>query len=121
MTGVQTCALPIFEQAVAVQADLQPAWRALYDVRAAEGDDAGAADAFRRALGASEPDPVLQKALDLFKVGRYGIAEGICREYLRQRPMDVDAIRLLAEIGIKLGVVDEAVLLLERCLELSPD
>ncbi len=109
------------EQAVAVQADLQPAWRALYDVRAAEGDDAGAADAFRRALGASEPDPVLQKALDLFKVGRYGIAEGICREYLRQRPMDVDAIRLLAEIGIKLGVVDEAVLLLERCLELSPD
>ena len=109
------------EQAVAVQADLQSAWRALYDVRAAEGDDAGAADAFRRALGASEPDPVLQKALDLFKVGRYGIAEGICREYLRQRPMDVDAIRLLAEIGIKLGVVDEAVLLLERCLELSPD
>jgi len=109
------------EQAVAVQSDLKPAWRALYDVRAAEGDDAGAADAYRRALGASEPDPVLKKAIDLFSAGRLGVAEGICREYLRQRPMDVDAIRLLADIGIKLGVVDEAILLLERCLELAPD
>lgn len=109
------------EKAVAMQADLTPAWRALYDVRAAEGDDAGAADAFRRALGTSNIDPVLQKTLDLFTAGRFGIAEGICREYLRQRPMDVDAIRLLAEIGIKLGVIDEAVLLLERCLELAPE
>jgi len=109
------------EQAVAMQADLQLAWRALYDVRAAEGDDAGASDAFRRALGTSKPDPALQKALDLFNAGRFGIAEGICREYLRQRPMDVDAIRLLADIGIKLGVVDEAILLLERCLELAPE
>ena len=109
------------ERAVNMQADLRIAWRALYDVRAAEGDDAGAADAFRRALGASELDPVLQKALDLFNAGRIGIAEGICREYLRQRPMDVDAIRLLGDIGIKLGVVDEAILLFERCLELSPE
>jgi len=109
------------EQAVAMQANLKLAWRALYDVRAAEGDDAGAADAFRRALGSSTTDPVLQRALDLYNAGRYGIAEGICREYLRQRPMDVDAIRLLADIGIKLGVIDEAVLLLERCLELAPE
>ena len=109
------------EHAVALQPDLNSAWRALYDVRSAEGDDAGAADAFRRALGTSKPDPALQKALDLFAAGRVGIAEGICREYLRQRPMDVNAIRLLAEIGIKLGVIDEAIKLLERCLELTPE
>lgn len=109
------------EQALAVQGDLTIAWRALYEVRAAEGDDPGAADAFRRSMGTSQLDPVLQKALDLFNAGRIGIAEGVCREYLRQRPMDVDAIRLLAEIGIKLGVTDEAILLLERCLELAPE
>ena len=109
------------DQAVELQPDLTAAWRALYDVRAAEGDDAGAAEAFRRALGASKPDPALKKALDLFSRGHLGIAEGICREYLRQRPMDVNAIRLLAEIGIRLGVTDEAVALLERCLELAPD
>ena len=109
------------ERAVELAPDLSSAWRALYDVRGAEGDDVGAADAFRRALGSSKPHPALQKALDLFAAGRIGIAEGICREYLRQRPMDVNAIRLLAEIGNKLGVVDEAILLLERCLELAPE
>jgi len=109
------------QTAVELQPDLTAAWRALYDVRAAEGDDAGAAEAFRRALNASGPDPALQKALELFSKGHLGIAEGICREYLRNRPMDVNAIRLLAEIGIRLGVIDEAIALLERCLELAPD
>jgi tetratricopeptide (TPR) repeat protein len=109
------------ERAVELEPGLTEAWRVLYDVRAAEGDDAGAADAFRRALGTSEPDPALQKALELFAAGRLGIAEGICREYLRQRPMDVNAIRLLAEIGTKLGIIDDAINLLERCLELAPN
>jgi tetratricopeptide (TPR) repeat protein len=109
------------ELAVQLDQSLGPAWRALRDVRFAEGDDVGAADAFRRALGTSKPDPALQKALDLFAAGRVGVAEGICREYLRQRPLDVNAIRLLAEIGTELGVLDEAIRLLERCLELAPD
>lgn len=109
------------ERAVELDQSLSAAWQSLHDVRFAEGDDAGAADAFRRALGSSKPDPALQKALDLFATGRVGIAEGICREYLRQRPLDVNAIRLLAEIGINLGIIDEAISLLERCLELAPD
>ena len=109
------------ERAVELEPGLSGAWRTLHDVRFAEGDDAGAAEAFRRALGTSKSDPALQKALELLAAGRLGIAEGICREYLRQRPLDVDAIRLLAEIGIKLGIVDEAINLLERCLELAPN
>lgn len=109
------------ERAVELEPKLTGAWRVLHDVRLAEGDDTGAADAFRRSLGTTQIDPALQKALQLFSEGRLGIAEGICREYLRQRPLDVNAIRLLAEIGIKLGIVDEALLLLERCLELAPD
>ena len=91
------------ELAVELDQSLSPAWRVLRDVRFAEGDDSGAADAFRRALGTSKPDPALQKALDLFAAGRVGVAEGICREYLRQRPLDVNAIRLLAEIGTEFG------------------
>jgi tetratricopeptide (TPR) repeat protein len=55
------------------------------------------------------------------QAGRLGVAEGICREYLKRRPHDVDAIRLLAEIGITLGMLDEAIVLLERCLELAPN
>jgi len=109
------------ETAAKLEPNLTSAWRALYDVRAAEGDDAGAADAYRRALNMSQQDPALSKALELFANGHLGVAEGICREYLRQRPFDVNAIRLLGEIGIKLRIFDDAINLLERCLELAPD
>ena len=108
------------EQAVSLNPKMTPAWRDLYEVRAAQGDDVGAADAYRNAMGNKELDPLLRKALEFVGKGRLGAAEGICREYLKRRPHDVDAIRLLAEVGIALGSTGEAILLLERCLELAP-
>ena len=116
-----TEAMNCLEAALASQPNSAAIWRDLYHLRAAEGDDVGAADAYRRSLNSRELDPILKKALDLVEGGRLGIAEGVCREYLKRRPHDVDAIRLLAEIGITLGVVGQAILLLERCLELAPD
>ena len=109
------------EQAVDLNPKLVAAWRDLYEVRAAEGDDVGAAEAYRNAMGNKELDPLLHKALELVGQGRLGVAEGICREYLKRRPHDVDAIRLLAEVGISIGSIGEALLLLERCLELAPE
>ena len=109
------------EQAVALSPGMTAAWRDLYEVRAAEGDDVGAAEAYRQAMGNKELDPLLHKALELVGQGRLGVAEGICREYLKRRPHDVDAIRLLAEVGISIGSIGEAILLLERCLELAPE
>ena len=109
------------EQAVTLSPKMTAAWRDLYEVRAAEGDDVAAAEAYRRAMGNKELDPLLHKALELMGQGRFGVAEGICREYLKRRPHDVDAIRLLAEVGISIGSVGEAILLLERCLELAPE
>ena len=110
------------ETAVRLQPNLRTAWRDLYELRASEGDDFAAADAYRRSLGSQQGlDPLLTQVLDLMQAGRLGVAEGICREYLKRRPHDVDAIRLLAEIGITLGMLDEAIVLLERCLELAPN
>lgn len=114
-------AIRAIEAAVSLQPALRAAWSDLYNLRATEGDDVGAADAYRRSLSGQGLDPLLEKALQLVEAGRLGVAEGICREYLKRRPHDVDAIRLLAEIGISLGILDEAILLLERCLELAPN
>ena len=108
------------EQAVALNPKMPAVWRDLYEVRAAEGDDVGAAEAYRHAMGNKELDPLLHKAVELVGQGRLGVAEGICRQYLKRRPHDVDAIRLLAEVGIAIGSIGEAILLLERCLELAP-
>ena len=109
------------EQAVAINPTLAAAWRDLYEIRAAEGDDVGAAEAYRNAMGNKALDPLLHKAIELVGQGRLGVAEGICREYLKRRPHDVDAIRLLAEVGIAVGSINDAIALLERCLELAPN
>ncbi len=119
--GRLVAARDALQTAVSINATLKPGWIALSEICTTEGDHPGAAMAYRRSLGATGPNPALQKALELYEKGRAGIAEGICREYLRQRPLDVDAIRLLAQIGIDLGANDEAIQLLERCLELAPD
>ena len=67
------------ERAVALNPKMPAVWRDLYEVRAAEGDDVGAAEAYRHAMGNKELDPLLHKAVELVGQGRLGVAEGICR------------------------------------------
>jgi tetratricopeptide (TPR) repeat protein len=50
-----------------------------------------------------------------------GLAERLCRDFLKREPRNVAAIRLLAEVGVRLGRFDEAEDLLTYCLELAPD
>ena len=64
---------------------------------------------------------MLVKAGDALFAGKFGIAEGLCREYLKKDPTNVSAIRMLAEVGIKIGRHDDAEKLLIRCLDLAPD
>jgi len=65
--------------------------------------------------------PELLKAADFLYEGRLAKAEAICREVLKKDPVDVSAIRMLANIGIKLSRFEDSQKLLERCLDLAPD
>ncbi|MEP5938544.1 MAG: sulfotransferase [Erythrobacter sp.] len=53
--------------------------------------------------------------------GRLLRAEEVCRYYLRQHPRDVEGMRLLAKIGIDLGILDDAEFLLESAVTFAPD
>ncbi|QFT78667.1 tetratricopeptide repeat-containing sulfotransferase family protein [Erythrobacter sp. THAF29] len=53
--------------------------------------------------------------------GRLMRAEEICRHYLRQHPRDVEGMRLLAKIGIELGILDDAEFLLESAVAFAPE
>ncbi len=108
-------------RAVKLDAGFVSAWRVLSEVLITKGDADGAAQAHARTHLAKDVDPALKQASELFASGRIGVAEGICREYLRLHPTDVNAIRLLADIGYKLGLMKDAVQLYERCLMLAPD
>ena len=47
-------------------------------------------------------------------------AESLLKAHLRQKPTDAPAIRMLAEIAVRIGRDEDAENLLERCLELAP-
>lgn len=109
------------QRAVELDPKLAESWRVLGEILAMEGQETASQKAFRNQLVAMSRHPLIVQAVELVDEGRLGMAEGICRDYLMRYPSDVNGIRLLAEIGLKLGVFAEAVTLLERCLDLAPD
>ncbi len=96
------------------------AWRLLADLLQALGDAAGADSAHLSAVEAGVNDPLLAQAALALRAERLAPAEAALRQRLKAEPTDVAAIRMLAEVGARLGRYEEASLLLERCLELSP-
>ncbi|MEM9385033.1 MAG: sulfotransferase [Pseudomonadota bacterium] len=107
--------------AVSLQPDLASAWKALGDLLAERGDDAGSDEAYQQHVRCSVRDPLLAKAGNALFSGQLGLAEGLCRESLKQDPTNVSAIRMLADVAIRIGRHDDAAKLLHRCLELAPD
>jgi tetratricopeptide (TPR) repeat protein len=108
-------------KAVELDGKLAESWRQLGRIFASEGQEEESRRAFRGELIAVSRHPLIVEAVDLVEKDRLGQAEGICRDYLARYPDDVNAIRLLAEIGLKLGMFEDAEKLLERCLELAPN
>ncbi len=53
--------------------------------------------------------------------GRILKAEEICRYFLQQNPHHIEAMRLLADIGRRLGVLEDAEFLLESAVTFEPD
>jgi tetratricopeptide (TPR) repeat protein len=66
------------------------------------------------------PKPLLA-VLDLIGQRKLLQAEDICRQFLRKVPQHVEGMRLLADIGMRLGVLDDAEFLLESALKFEPD
>lgn len=66
------------------------------------------------------PKPLLG-AMDLMHEGQLHKAENVCRDFLQKHKHQVDAMMLLAEIGLKLKVYHDAEFLLESCVALYPD
>ena len=111
----------VLETLQAEHPDFINGWRALSDVRAEMGDHEGAKYAATQIRTIGKPVPELATASDLLQRGKLGEAEYVLRRYVHDHPLDVSGIRLLADLGNRLGVAKDARNLLERCLELAPD
>lgn len=119
--GDQAAALDAYRRATRLNPALEASWREQARLLAAAGnaDEARAAAAQQQRI-AGLPRELVAVMHHLYE-RRLVRAEEICRHYLRQHPRDVEAMRLLAKIGIELGVLDDAEFLLESAVMFSPD
>ena len=68
-----------------------------------------------------ELDKQIYEAARLMAKGRLKKAEPILRSCLKNNPLDVNAMKLLADVGVEFRAYKEAGFLLSRALDLEPD
>ena len=68
----------------------------------------------------SQPKPLVA-VVDLISQGKLLKAEDLCRQFMLRDPANVEGMRLLADIGCRLGVLDDAETLLSSAHDLAPD
>ena len=105
---------------VELRPDHPEAWRILADHLLATGDAAASDTAYTRHVQCSARSPALQQAAAAMLENDVATAERLLKGHLMQVPTDVPAIRMLAEVAMRLGRLEDAGHLLERCIELAP-
>ena len=113
-------AIKALRRAVALKPDYAEAWLALAGHLTAVDDERGADEAYARHLQCSTKDPRLIRAATALNANHVPQAEALLREHLKERPTDVAAMRMLAEVAARLVRWGEAERLLRGCLELAP-
>lgn len=114
-------AVRAYTRAVEFNPALIASWKALTKLYFESGDGDAAAKAQRSYSFLAKLPKELVSVSSLIHEGDIYKAEQLCRQFLRKRPHHIEAMRLLAAIGQKLNIYDDAEFLLESCLEFSPD
>lgn len=114
-------ALHAFRRATAANPALEASWRAQGEILETQGREREAARAFAQADQLAKLPKELVAVTNLIHEGKLLKAENLCRRFMQQHPQHVEGIRLLADIGARLGVLDDADFLLESALEFEPD
>ena len=114
-------ALQAYAQACRFNPALVASWRGQLEIltrsgRTREAAQVGAQLEYLKRL----PKPLVI-VLDLVSQGKLLKAEDLCRKFLRKVPHHVEAMRLLADIGIRFGVLADAEFLLESAHQFEPN
>jgi tetratricopeptide (TPR) repeat protein len=114
-------AIDAFLRGVNLNPALPASWSMLQSLYRMSGDEKSAAMAAQHIATLRNLPPAIVQANSLFCDGELTPAENIVRAYLQQHGDHVEAMRLLARIGLERDVLDDAELLLESVLKLAPD
>jgi tetratricopeptide (TPR) repeat protein len=114
-------ALEAYLQAVNLNAALPASWEALRLLFRAAGQMVESETAASHVAKLKSLHPAVVTASSMFADDEVHEAERVVRQYLKSNPRDIEGMRLLARIGMKLDILDDAEFLLESVLAFSPD
>jgi tetratricopeptide (TPR) repeat protein len=119
--GRADAALAAYQNAVAFNVGLLASWRMLADIHQRSGNTVQADHAQAQCAYLESLPAELQTVISLIQEHKIAKAEDLCRWFIQQNGRHVEAMRLLAEIGVKFNSYDDAEVLLEACIEFEPD
>ena len=114
-------AIAAFLRAVNLNPALPASWNLLKGLFKMTGQAENAAMAAAHVEKLASLPPEVVTATSMFSDGEIFPAERMVRDFLLKHGDHVEAMRLLAKIGMKLDVLDDAEILLAAALELAPD
>jgi tetratricopeptide (TPR) repeat protein len=114
-------AIGAFEHAVRANPSLPVSWSMLAGLYRMTGRAADAALAAEQLAALNKQPPQVVTANALFADGDLAESEQLIRAFLLENGHHVEAMRLLARIGMERDILDDAQLLLEAVLDLEPD
>ena len=119
--GDKDKALKAFDRACFYNPALEASYRARIEFHTAGGDRTRLThvqEQLKQLLALPKP---LIAVVDLISMGKLLRAEELCRAFLKKIPHHIEAMRLLADIGMRLGILEDAELLLHSASLLAPD
>ncbi|BFM08797.1 tetratricopeptide repeat-containing sulfotransferase family protein [Halioxenophilus aromaticivorans] len=114
-------ALSAYQRAARSNAALLASWRNQIDLARQLKRPQVANTAHQQLTGLQRQPKAVLSVMDLMADGKWLKAEDLCRRFLQKNPRYVEAMRLLAEIGVQLGALEEAEFLLASAKQFEPD
>jgi len=119
--GNKSAARVAFRKAVTRNNSLLASWQALEQMTLDDGNRSLHAEATKHRQRLESLPQELLSVRNMMSENRLFKAERLCRAFLKDNPQNIEGMRLLADMGVKTGVLDDAEFILESALEFEPD
>jgi tetratricopeptide (TPR) repeat protein len=113
-------ALAAFANACQLNPVLLASWKNQHQILKAMGRPEDAQQALAQVKRLQSLPRALVAVTDLMAQGKLLKAESLCRKFLKANPTHVEGMRLLAELAVKFGELEDAEYLLESAAEFEP-
>ena len=119
--NILTQALVAYQAACQLNPALIASWQAQSEILTSMGRPAAAQQATLQLQRLQNLPKVLVSVTDLIEQGKLFKAEALCKKFLQQSPTHAEGMRLLADIALRVGAIEEAEFVLESAIEFNPN